>query len=228
MSTSARRPLAAAVLLLALAAVALWASSRATWVQVVSSDGLGEPRSQSLVGATWAAATTPLALVLVAAVAAVFAVRGRWTLLVAAAVVIVAVAAAVPAVGLLVTAVDPGRAAALAELPDRAEVVSADASRWPAALAVLGSLAALAGAVAIARAARGARGLSARYDAPAVRRARAEQASATAVTAATDGSGDGSGDVSGDVSERALWDALDAGQDPTAPDPSGPDRGSER
>ncbi len=216
MSTSARRPLAVAVLLLALGAAALWASSRATWVRVVSSDGLGEPRVDSLLGATWAAATTPLALVLIAAIAATFAVRGRWTLVVAAVVVLVAVAAAVPAVTLLVTTVDLGRAAALAELPDRAEVLSADASRWPAALAALGSVLALVGAVTIARAAGSTRGLSSRYDAPAVRRERAGNASAAAERS------EDSGDT-GDVSERALWDALDAGRDPTAPDATGPD-----
>ncbi len=220
MSTSSRRPLAVAVLLLALGAVALWASSRATWVRVVSSDGLGEPRAESLPGGTWAAATTPLALVLVAAIAATFAVRGRWTLLVAAVVVLVAVAAAVPAVSLMATTVDVGRAAALAELPYRAEVLSADASRWPAALATLGSLMALIGAVTIARAAGSTRGLSSRYDAPAVRRERAgHEAVAAAPTDAADDA---------DVSERALWDALDAGQDPTAPDATGTDRAPER
>jgi len=226
-STSARRSLAVAVLLLALGAAALWASSRATWVRVVSSDGLGEPRAESLLGATWAAATTPLALVLIAAIAATFAVRGRWTVLVAAVVVLVAVAAAIPAVTLLVTTVDVGRAAALAELPDRAEVLSARASRWPAALAVLGSLLALVGAVTIARAAGSTRGLSSRYDAPAVRRERAEHASETSASAAAAERPGKSGDT-GDVSERAFWDALDAGRDPTAPDATGTDRTPER
>ncbi|MGB7362223.1 MAG: Trp biosynthesis-associated membrane protein, partial [Rhodococcus sp. (in: high G+C Gram-positive bacteria)] len=72
-----------------------------TWVRVVSADGLGEQQTTSLDGGTWAAATTPLAIAAVAAVAALFAIRGRWTLLLAGLVALVAVAAAVPAAALL-------------------------------------------------------------------------------------------------------------------------------
>ncbi|WP_147124006.1 Trp biosynthesis-associated membrane protein, partial [Nocardia neocaledoniensis] len=64
------------VALLALAAAGLWVSSRMTWVTVHSADGLTEPRTDDLDGATWFGALTPLALVLVAAIAAVFAVKG--------------------------------------------------------------------------------------------------------------------------------------------------------
>ena len=85
-----------------------------------------------------------------------------------------------------------------------------------AALAALGSVLALVGAVTIARAAGSTRGLSTRYDAPAVRRERAGNATAA-------GERSGSPGDTGDVSERALWDALDAGRDPTAPDATGPD-----
>jgi uncharacterized membrane protein (TIGR02234 family) len=62
------------VLLLAVAALCLWGASRMTWVEVTSSDGLGEERTSALAGGTWAAALTPLALTLVAAIAASFAV----------------------------------------------------------------------------------------------------------------------------------------------------------
>jgi uncharacterized membrane protein (TIGR02234 family) len=196
-----------AALLLALAALALWASSRMTWVRVVSSDGLGEQQTSSLVGGTWAAATTPLAIAAIAAVAALFAIRGRWTVLLAVLVALVGVGAAVPAVQLIVSGVDPERAGALAELPGRAEVLSAEASRAPAALALLGGLLALAAAVVVARTSRSKAGLSARYDSPAVRRERAEQDVRSAAV-----------DADEEPSERAIWDALDSGADPTVTD----------
>ncbi|MFZ2528919.1 MAG: TIGR02234 family membrane protein, partial [Rhodococcus sp. (in: high G+C Gram-positive bacteria)] len=90
-----------AALLLGVGAIALWASSRMTWVTAYSSDGLGEDRTLTLDGGTWAASLTPLALTLVAAIAASFAVRGWALRIVAAAVAAVAVAAAIPAAGLL-------------------------------------------------------------------------------------------------------------------------------
>lgn len=200
--------------LLALSALALWASSRMTWVTVDSSDGLGQQQRTDLLGSTWAAATTPLAITAVAAVAALFAVRGRWSLLLAAAIVLIAVAAAVPAVDLLVSGVDPGRAGALAELPGRAEVTDAVASAAPAVLVLGGAVLAVVAAVGVARGSRSRAGLSARYDSPAVRRERAERSDLTT------GSDEGE-----ELSERAFWDALDSGNDPTvdrsAPRPDG-------
>ncbi|KIQ19659.1 TIGR02234 family membrane protein [Rhodococcus sp. MEB064] len=190
--------------LLALAALALWASSRMTWVTVVSSDGLGEQQTTRLVGGTWAAATTPLAIAAIAAVAALFAIRGRWTVVLAGLIALVAVAAAIPSVQLLVSGATADRAGSLAELPGRAEVISAEANRAPAALAFAGALLALAAAVTVARSARSTRGLSDRYDSPAVRRDRAEQT----VLADPD-------DPAEEPSERAIWDALDSGLDPT-------------
>ncbi|MCQ4137477.1 Trp biosynthesis-associated membrane protein, partial [Rhodococcus rhodochrous] len=71
-----RRPTVIAALLLGIGAALLWASSRMTWVTAVSADGLGIDRVDDLEGGRWAAALTPLALVLLAAVADVCAVRG--------------------------------------------------------------------------------------------------------------------------------------------------------
>ncbi|ERB52465.1 hypothetical protein N806_14940 [Rhodococcus sp. P27] len=47
-----------------------------TWVHLTSSDGKTLERTTDLDGSTWAAAMTPLALALLAAIAASFAVRG--------------------------------------------------------------------------------------------------------------------------------------------------------
>lgn len=210
-TTAARRRsgLTAALpaVLLAAAALCLWASSRMTWVRVESFDGLGEARTTNLIGGTWAAATTPLALALLAAIAASFAVRGWALRAVALLVVLVAVAAVVPAVQLLTADADPDRAGRLAELPDRAEVTATDVFTSPAVLVVVGGVLALAAAVALLRKASVSTGLSAKYAAPAARR---EEASKRG----------GSGEP---PSQRVLWDALDAGDDPTDDEPGEPD-----
>ncbi|MFD4368743.1 TIGR02234 family membrane protein [Rhodococcus sp. NPDC058521] len=195
-----RRSSVIAVACLALAALALWASSRMVWVSFVSSDGLGEDRTVDLDGGTWAAALTPLALTLVAAIAASFAVKG-WVLRVLGVLVaLVGVAAAVPVVQLIVSGASDERSAQLAELPGRADVRDVHASFGPAALTAIGVVAALVAAVTLLRRPREDAGLSAKYDAPAARRAAAQR-----------------GNESGDEpqSQRVMWDALDAGDDPT-------------
>ena len=68
-----------AQLLLALAAAALWGASRMTWVEVSSFDGLGQPKTAALSGASWSTALVPLAVLLLAAAVAALAVRG-WPL----------------------------------------------------------------------------------------------------------------------------------------------------
>lgn len=199
------------VLLLAVAALCLWASSRMTWVQVDSQDGLGEARSTALGGGVWAAATTPLALTLVAAIAASFAVRGWALRVVGLLVALVAVAAVVPALSLLVGGADEEKAGRLAELPGRAEVTGATTYPAPALLAVFGGVAALAAAVALIRKAGRSAGLSSRYAAPAARREEATRREASAQP----------------PSQRVIWDALDAGEDPTEDEPpAGPTSGT--
>ncbi len=197
------------VALLLLAAACLWGSSRMTWVQVESFDGLGEARSTDLLGSTWAAATTPLALALVAAVAASFAVKGWASRVLAALIGIVAVAAAAPGLGALVGEPSESKAADLAELPGRAEIVSATAFSLPALIAVVGSVFAFGAAVMLARKPTSRKVLSSRYDAPAARR---DDAARRAKTASERAAENGEGE---DLTERMLWDALDAGEDPT-------------
>jgi uncharacterized membrane protein (TIGR02234 family) len=206
-----RRPAVVAALLLGLAALALWASSRMTWVTAYSSDGLGADRTLTLDGGTWAASLTPLALVLVAAIAASFAVRGWALRIVAVAVAAVGIAAGVPAVGLLGGGADPEDAARIADLPVRATVTATDIAYGPAVLALAGAVAALAAAVVLWRTPRSQAGLSSKYDSPAARRE----------AAARGGTGDEP------VTERALWDALDAGEDPTLDTERGQNRGGD-
>ncbi|NLU82983.1 TIGR02234 family membrane protein [Rhodococcus sp. HNM0569] len=200
--TARRGPSAAlAVVLLAVAALCLWSSSRMTWVDVTSADGLGEERATAVEGGTWVAALTPLALALLAAVAASFAVRGWALKVVALLVALVAVAAAIPSIDLVVSGTTDERAGSLAELPARAEVTGTVVHIGPAVLAIVGAVAALAAAVALALRPRAKSGLSSKYAAPAARKdAATEQVRA-------------GGDEP--VTQRMLWDALDAGEDPT-------------
>ncbi|AWK72323.1 hypothetical protein CBI38_12810 [Rhodococcus oxybenzonivorans] len=199
--TPGRRRSILAVLLLAVAAVCLWGASRMTWVEVTSSDGLGEQRTTVLDGGTWAAALTPLALTLVAAIAASFAVKG-WALRVLGVLVAaVAVVAAVPAATVLVSGAPDEQAGRLAELPGRAVIDSVSVNQGPAVLALAGAVAALAAAVELARRPRVRAGLSSKYDSPAARRAAAQKTSADSADEP--------------LTQRMLWDALDAGEDPT-------------
>ncbi|SNT21097.1 TIGR02234 family membrane protein [Rhodococcoides kyotonense] len=203
------RATALSVALLLVGAACLWGSSRMTWVTVLSSDGLGEARTTDLLGSTWAAASTPLALALVAAVAASFAVKGWASRALAVLVAVVAVAAAVPALDALFGDVSADRAASVAELPTRAEVTATQASSLPAALALIGAVCALVASIVLIRKPTARKVLSSKYDAPAARREEVAERARTASERAED---NGEGD---DLTERMLWDALDAGEDPT-------------
>jgi uncharacterized membrane protein (TIGR02234 family) len=188
--------------LLLVAGLALWAASRMAWVDVASADGLGQPKSTTLTGATWSAALVPLALLVLAAAVAVLAVRG-WPL--RALAVLVAVASAVMGylgIGLWVIRDVGVRAAELAQVPVAA-LVGVQRHHWGAALCVAAALCTLVGAVLLLRGARrGGVAGSSKYVAPAARRAAARAEDDTA-----------------ELSERMMWDALDEGRDPTKGEP---------
>ncbi|WP_280267423.1 Trp biosynthesis-associated membrane protein [Nocardia wallacei] len=216
-------------LLLAVAAVALWGSSRMTWVTLVSSDGLTEPRTHRLNGGEWFGALTPLALVLVAAIAAVFATRGWLRRLVGVVVALIAAVAAVPGFALVTgRGKIAERAAALAELPARAQVDQVTSASLPAVLSLVGALAAFAAGVLLARMPQETARLSGKYDNPVFRRAAAaDQVAAQQAKSAERQPGDTAKPAAAQpdsaapeqLSERVLWDALDAGTDPTDDQP---------
>ncbi|WP_084487566.1 TIGR02234 family membrane protein [Nocardia sienata] len=194
-----------AIGLLAVAAAALWGSSRLTWVTVTSADGLTEPRTDELNGGVWFGALTPLALVLLAAIAAILATRGWIRRLVGVLVALIAAVTAVPALALLTgSGATEQRAAALAELPGRAQVQEVVTAPGAAVLALAGALAAFGAGLLLARMPAGTKQLSGKYDAPATRKAAATRAVRE-------------GPADGPLPERVLWDALDAGADPTDP-----------
>lgn len=198
------------LVLLALAAAALWGASRLTWVTVTSTDGLTEPRTDRLNGGVWFGALTPLALMLLASIAAVLATRGWLRRLLGVLIALVASVAAVPAFALLTSSGQIAeRAAKLAELPARATVDQASTAPLPAVLALLGALAAFGAGALLTRMPQDTARLSGKYDNPVFRRAAATE-QVTQRRAAQAGAPN-----SGQLSERVLWDALDAGTDPT-------------
>ncbi|MET8652502.1 TIGR02234 family membrane protein [Nocardia aurea] len=202
----ARRYPVGAITLMALAAAAMWGSSRLTWVTVSSTDGLTQPRTDELLGSDWFGALTPLALVLLSAVAAVLATRGWLRRIVGILVGLVAAVTAVPSFALLTgSGATEERAATLAELPGRATVTEVVVAPFPAWLTLAAAAAAFVAAVLLARMPEQTARLSGKYDNPVFRRAAATEQVAKRDADAPDGG----------LSERVLWDALDAGTDPT-------------
>ncbi|MGW0252441.1 TIGR02234 family membrane protein [Nocardia goodfellowii] len=195
------------IVLMALAAALMWGASRMTWVTVTADDGLTEQRTVHLNGGVWFGALTPLALVLLAAVAAVLATRGWPRRLIGILVALVAAVTAVPAFALFTGSGSlADRSMALAELPARAVYVDGATSSLGPALSFVAALAAFAAGVLLARMPRDSAQLSGKYDNPVSRRAAATEHVENRRTA---------DEPDGQLSERVLWDALDAGTDPT-------------
>jgi uncharacterized membrane protein (TIGR02234 family) len=187
-----------AQLLLLVSAGALWVASRMVWVEVQSFDGLGQPKTAALNGASWSTALVPLAVLLLAAAVAALAVRG-WPLRVFA-VLVAAVSAlmAYLAISLWVVRDVAVRAAHLADVPIT-NLVSTQRHYGGAIVTLVAGVVTLFGAVLLVRSASRAKPEAARYE----RRGAASAQEATA------------------PSERAIWDALDEGRDPTDPDNKG-------
>ncbi|OBF41296.1 hypothetical protein A5719_13485 [Mycolicibacterium peregrinum] len=195
--------------LFVVAAVLLWVASRMTWVSVTSFDGLGQPKTTALTGASWSTALIPLALLVLAAAVATLAVHG-WALRLLA-LLIAAASAGMGYLGISLWVIKDvaQRAADLAVVPvSQLTAAGGGTSRsyGGAVLTLVAAGCALVGAVLLMRSANGARrGNATRYAAPAARREAAR--------------GDGGDEP---MSERMLWDALDEGHDPTG-DGSDPD-----
>ncbi|MFN8071050.1 MAG: TIGR02234 family membrane protein [Mycobacterium sp.] len=181
----------AAQLLLIIAALALWVASRLPWVTVGSFDGLGQPKTTTLTGATWSTALLPLAVLLLAAALAGLAVRG-W-LLRAVALLLAVVSFALGYLGItLIATPDVGpRGAELAGVAITT-LTSSERQITGALVTLAAAAVVLLAAVLLMRSSVSTAHQSAKY-APA-------------------GSTRSAG---GDDSERGMWDALDEGRDPT-------------
>lgn len=184
-----------AQLLLILSAAALWVAARLPWVSVQSFDELGPPRTADVSGAEWSSALLPLAVTLLAAALAGLAVRGRLlrmlSILVAAACLVLGYLG----VSLIVMPDVGPRGAALAGVPVFT-LVGSQRHVAGAILTVIAGVCALLAAVLLMRGAATAHG-RVKYALP--------ETGETTVGA-------------GGTSERGMWDALDAGHDPTETD----------
>ena len=197
----------AIVLLLLAAAVVLWSSSRVTWVSQVV-EGLPGPRTSTGDGATAEPILVPWALLCLAAVGGLLATSG-WGRRVVGTLVAVAGLWAVlrGAAGLA----DPASEALPVGVRPGDRPLPAEAVLPGPLLGVLGGLLMLGAGLLAARHAAVLPRLGARYDAP----------GAPAARGAEGGAGEGRR-APGDP-DRALWEALDEGRDPTGevgPEPS--------
>ena len=194
-----------AQLLLVLSALALWVASRMSWVDVTSFDGLGQPKSTTLNGATWSTALVPLALVALAAAVATLAVRGWVLRLVGGLVAVATVGMGYLGIGLWVVPDVAVRAAELAQIPITA-LIDTERHHAGAVVTLVAAGCALVGAVLLVRSAAQAKAgtKTGKYLAPAAKREAARQETPEA-----------------EMSERMIWDALDEGRDPTLKDNEG-------
>lgn len=179
-------------LLLVLAAGGLWVASRVTWVSLRSSDGLGPPKTSAVVGATWSTALIPIAVLLLAAALAALAVRGWLLRSVAVMVAAGCLALGYLGISLIVMPDVAPRAAALAEVPI-VDLVGSQRYLLGAVLTLVAAAVALFAAVLLMRSAATSDDAVARYG-----KGRAEAGQPA-------------------MSGRGMWDALDAGDDPTDP-----------
>ncbi|HET7668353.1 MAG TPA: TIGR02234 family membrane protein [Mycobacterium sp.] len=187
-----------AQLVLLACAGALWGASRMVWIQLRAFDGLGQPKTTALAGASWSTALVPLAVLLVAAAVAALAVRG-WPLRLLAVLVAAASAGmAYLAISLWAIRDVAVRAARLADVPV-ANLTGTQRHYGGAIVTLVAAVVTLGCAVLLVRSAARAKPEAARYE----RRTAPAQNDAAV------------------PSERAIWDALDEGRDPTDPDNKG-------
>ena len=212
-----RRTLGLTAVVLAVAALALWGSSRGTWVSATWSDPLRGTVVATASGAETEPVLVPWALLALAAIAGVLATSG-WGRRLVGVVVALAGLVAVWRAGAGFVAPEPAALPAAARRPGTVAGVES-AVGWPLLAAFGAVLMLTAGAVVTWRAGTLPR-LGARYEAP-----RLGATAASTPAAAT--TGDPAPPVRVDA-DRQLWDALDEGRDPTdtgeAPpttDPSG-------
>jgi uncharacterized membrane protein (TIGR02234 family) len=196
-ATGGRLTIRAAQVLLIVAAAGLWAASRLTWVELQTFDGLGPPKVVTLSGAGWSSALLPLALLLLATALATLAVR-RWALrLVAVLLALASLATGYLAISTLELRDLAARGAELAHVP-LLELVGSKRHYPGPVITLVAAGGTLIAAVLLMRAAASAGRMATKYLAPAARRSAARRDQET-------------------PSERAMWDELDEGRDPTDP-----------
>ncbi|MBM7367177.1 TIGR02234 family membrane protein [Gordonia hydrophobica] len=206
-----RRFQAIASVLILLAALGLWGASRMKWATVLVGEDPPYPsREVTVTGSDWSPWLVAVALAMVAAVVAQFAVRGLLLRGVAILVALGGAVSVIPAISLLTEGEGNLYVVKMAGVSDRSPVVGIPVESMPGYLVIVSAICAVLGAVFMMRTANQG-GMSSKYDSPAARReelerkvfAERERAAAAGEPAATE------------TNERLLWDSLDEGIDPT-------------
>ena len=198
-------------LLFAIAAIVLWLSSRATWVQAHVEDELSGARTLPLNGSFWSLELMGLTLLLLAGVLAGLALRRVGRRIVGIVCALAGAAVAWGPLQLLTRGADPQRAQELLQASEAnqnavdnvtisawAQVVSADVVQLGPICAVVAGAAAVFGGVLLAMQPGVDKPRSHKYETSAAR----EEALAEDLRNSPD-------------SGRVMWDALDADIDPT-------------
>ena len=199
-------------LLIAVGAIVLWLSSRATWVVAASEDDKTGSAANDIIGSAWSLEIMALTLVLVAGAVAGMALRRIGRRVVGIICALAAAASAWTPVSLLTAGADVERAQKIlqgasanknavdsAQISQWATVVSTEVHSWGPILALVGAAIALFGAVMLARnPGEDKVKASSKYETPAARQAKLEEDLETSSD-----------------SGRVMWDALDSDIDPT-------------
>ncbi|WP_315146577.1 TIGR02234 family membrane protein [Corynebacterium variabile] len=200
-----------ALVLTLLSAAGLWGTGQMTWLTAsVVDDKTGESTEQ-IIGRVWDAAGTPLALAMIAAMILSFALAPMARRVlggISAALAAIAGFAAVMLLGgdpdldraqqLLTTGAATQKSTDPVQISDWATVVDASVHTFPVVLALLAAACGVVGGVLLAMKPGQARQGHSRYETPEARRE-------GVVEDLNEEPGSG----------RVLWDALDAGVDPT-------------
>ena len=200
-----------ALLCVVLSAAGLWGASRLKFVTVAIDDDKAGASTKELVGSVWDPALVPLALAMLASLILSIAVQPMIRRVLGVVIVALAATASFRAVQLLTNDVDLARAKSIltsgaatqkqsdpVQISDWAQVISGEVHSLGIVLVLLAAAVGIVGGgILILRPGQESKGHS-RYETPEVRRADAEEDLAENPDSA-----------------RVLWDALDAGVDPT-------------
>ncbi|WP_226995605.1 TIGR02234 family membrane protein [Gordonia phthalatica] len=206
-----RRYQAIASILILVAALGLWGASRMKWATILVGENPPSPsRVVTVDGSQWSPWLVAVAIAMVAAVGAQFAVRGMALRLVAILVAIGGGVSVIPAISLLTEGQDNSYIVKMAGLdPSRNPIDGIPVESTPGYLVIAAAVCAVIGAVFMMRTANKS-GMSSKYDSPAARRAELERKVFAERERAAAGE-----PVAPETNERFLWDSLDEGLDPT-------------
>ncbi|MEY8566753.1 TIGR02234 family membrane protein [Corynebacterium sp.] len=215
-----------ALLLTVLGAAGLWGAGQMTWLTVTVDDDKSGETVKNIIGSVWDAAGTPLALAMLAAMILSMALQPLARRILGGVSALLAALAGVAAVNLLAGEPDLSRAQALlvsgagtqresdpVQISEWATVLDGQVHAAPVVLFLASAALGVVGGVLLAMKPGPARSGHSRYETPEARRDGVEKD-------LDDNPGSG----------RVMWDALDAGVDPTdrGADGSDTDEGERR